>query len=441
MVEKLKQLMFAPLLRYGISHKLQATALWSALESFSSPFFTLLLIPVFTHNLGLENYGLYVMLMAFVSFFSFTGLGMNTSITYYLAVNYETSNPQNIAQRLGSALFLTLLGTLVFVCVFLLTFQVLKPLLQTYRPEFIIQRNLIYLALMLVVITQLDLVVSASLKGLQQFKTSSKLEFSLRLLSFTAIAVVAFTQKNVFSVALVTSIMSVFTLIFRYKILSELVQFHFFEIKLNKQNFLELFQFGKWMTLQNIAVSCFGSIDKLVIGSVLGSKELGIYNVLSSLTQLIHFIPANTLNFMMPKIARIKGKISISTLKKIFLLISITSFFLSCLFMFAKNLLFTTFHIYSDYNTLYYSLIFCYFLLSLNIPSYFAGLGMNLIKAVSLQCVLGSILGVSSLLLFIFSYGILAAVASKFIYSLVAIFLIIPVIRKIKSSNVDKLSV
>lgn len=431
---KLKQFVFKPLSHFGISHKLQATVLWSMLDSFSNPLFSLLLIPIFTHNLGLENYGLYVMVMAFVGFFGFTGLGMNTSITYCLAVNYETPNPKHIAARLGSALALTLFGTVLFSCVFLSALNIFTLPLKVYFPQLIAQQQLIYSALMLIVITQLDMVVSASLKGLQQFKISSKVEFVLRLFSFVIVAFVAIMQKNVVAIVLTTLIMALFNLITRYATLNKIVHFHFSDIKINKQRANELFHFGKWMTLQNIAGACFGSIDKLVIGSLLGNKVLGAYNVLLSITQLVHYIPANMLTFIMPKVAKNSESVSISLLKKIFTLTAIVSIFFAVLIIIFKKFIFLKFYLDSSYDALFYWLILSYVLLSLNVPSYFVALGMNLIKAVSLQCIIGSVIGVISMLILIARYGLLGTVASKLIYSVIAIFLIVPVLRKMKLS-------
>ena len=430
----MKKFIFGPLSHFGISHKLQATALWSMLESFSSPLFSLLLIPIFTHNLGLENYGLYVMVMAFVSFFSFTGLGMNTSITYYLAVNYQTSTPKHIAERLGSALVLAFFSTIFFSCIFLLGLNLFSSLLTLHYPQLVTQQHLIYAALGLITVTQLDTVVSASLKGLQQFKMSSKVEFVLRLLSFVIVSIIAITQKNVVAVISITLIMALFNLIIRYYTLNKIVHFHFSDIKINKKSANELFQFGKWMTLQSIAGASFGSIDKLVIGSLLGNKVLAIYNVLLSITQLIHYIPANMLTFIMPKVAINNESISIELLKKIFILTSVVSIFFALLVITMKKFIFLKFHVDSSYETLFYWLILSYILLSFNIPSYLIALGMNLIKAVSLQCIAGSLIGTTSLLILIDKYGVLGAVASKLIYSIIAIFLIIPVLRKVKLS-------
>ena len=426
------QIIFEPLFRLGFSHKIQATALWSLLESFSSPFFSILLLPIFTHNLGLENYGLYVMVMALVSFFSFTGLGMNTSITYYLAVNYQTSNSKQIAQRLTSAFLITLIGTVFFSCLFLLVLTIFETQFKEHYLELSDKQQLIYMALGLVVITQLDGVVSSAIKGLQQFKISSKIEFVLRLLSFMVVALVAAIQKSVEAIALVVLVMAILNLLVRLAMLNKIVNFDLREIKINKQITNELFHYGKWMTLQSFSGTLFGSLDKLVIGSFLGNAVLGSYNVLISISQLVHFIPANMLTFIMPKVAANNESVSPATLKKVLTITVIVSSIFSIVIFACKGIIFSQFHLDGSYENLFYWLIFNYFLLSLNVPVYFIALGMHLIKAVSLQSIMGSLVGVIFLVIFISEYGLVAALVSKLIYSFLAFFIIIPVLRKVK---------
>jgi O-antigen/teichoic acid export membrane protein len=432
MRSRLLQLLFRPLQSFGISASIQSTALWTMLESFSSAFFSLMLIPILTHNLGLEKYGLYVMVTAFVSFFSFAGLGMNTSITYYLAVNHQAANTKNIAERLGSALSLTLIGTVTFSCACLLVLSLYVSQLQALYPQLSEHQNLVYAALMLIVITQLDLVVSAALKGLQQFKTSSKIEFTIRLLGFLVIAMVAITQKNVTAIIVATIITAFSSLIIRYRTLSKVIALHLSDIKLTRHYVSELFHFGKWMTLQNIAGALFGSLDKLIVGSLLGNKVVGIYNVLLSITQLIHYVPANILTFILPKVAKNPEALTISLLKKIFTITTLVSSIIAVLIFMFKQVIFLKFHIDSHYGVLFNWLIISYVLLSLNIPSFFIALGMNLIRAVSAQCIIGSVLGILSLLVTVSKYGVLSAATSKLIYSSVAIFLVIPVLKRMR---------
>ena len=372
------------------------------------------------------------MVMAFVGLFGFTGLGMNTSITYYLAVNHQSSDAKEIAERLGTALCITLMGTTVFSLAFLLY----TPALQHLYPQLIIPKTVVYTALMLLIFNQCDMVISAALKGLQQFKTSSKLEFLIRLIGFLAATLVTVTLKNIIIVFLSVAIIACLGALLRYHTINKIVDLHLSNIRLNKQYIREFFHFGKWMTLQNIAGALFGSLDKIIIGSLLGNKVVGIYNVLLSITQLIHFVPASTLTFVLPKVAKNSATLSIFLFKKLFIVTLIISGLIAVVVYSFKSLIFLKFSIDADYDSLFYWLIMCYFLLSLNIPSYFVALGMNLIRIVSLQCIIGSFISILSLLMLVAQYGVLGAATSKIIYSLAALLLFIPVLAKMRLNNI-----
>jgi O-antigen/teichoic acid export membrane protein len=155
--------------------------------------------------------------------------------------------------------------------------------------------------------------------------------------------------------------------------------------------------------------------------------------VLLNITQLIHYLPANMLTFIMPKVAKNSDALSFVLLKKIFTITITISSLIAIVITIFKQFIFLKFSIDSSYSGLFYWLIICYFLLSLNVPSYFVALGMNLIKAVSLQCIVGSVFGILTLLLLVKSYGVLGAVVSKLIYSLIAIFLLMPVLKKMRA--------
>jgi len=429
---KFAEIIFGPLQRLGFSHKIQATALWSTLESFSAPFFSLLLIPIFTHSIGLENYGLYVMVSALVAFLSFTGLGMQVSITYYLALNHETSSPNQIAERLVSSLLISFFGTTICSCFILLGINIFVTPLNEYLPQLGTQHQLIYIALGLIVVTQLDLVVSSAIKGLQFFNVSSKVEFFLRLLSFVTVALAAINQRSVVDLVCINLIMAIFNLIVRYTMLTKVVCLNFREVKITQRITKELFHFGKWVTLQNVASAFFSSVDKLVVGSALGNTVLGTYNVLLSITQLVHFVPANVLSFIMPKVAVNSKNITVLLLKKVLTANTLFSICIATLILIFKDLIFLHFHVDSIYKPLFYWLIAIYFLLSLNVPLFFIALGVNLIKTVSLQSILGALIGTIFLLALITDYGLLAVVASKLVYAIISLFVIFPVSRKLK---------
>lgn len=413
-------LLFKPLSRLGISPTNQSTAMWSMLESFASPLFSLILIPILTHNIGLEKYGQYVMVMAFVGLFGFTGFGMNTSITYYLAVNHQSSDAKEIAGRLGTALCITLIGTVTFSLIFLLSLSLYAPALQPSYPQLIMQKNLVYAALLLLISSQCDIVISAALKGLQQFKTSSHVEFLVRLTSFIGVALVAVLSKEVAPIILVTVINAFLSVLLRYNVLRKKAGIQLSHLKLNKKIAVEFFHFGKWMTLQNVSGAILSSLDKLMLGFLFNSTVVGVYNIIVSISQLSHYVVASASSFILPKISA--STASITVLKSNYyksLIVSATAallimFVLTILYPFIENH-FNLGHIKYEY----FILLASYGVLAICVPPYYFSLALGKVKLLSNINTLSAIVGIATIMLLVNNYGILGAALSRIAYTLV----------------------
>lgn len=419
----------------GVSHAVGAAAFWSLVESFSAPFFSLMLMPILTHNLGLANYGVYVMAMAFIALSGFTGFGMNTAITYHLAKNSAYPNfdyKKNIAQQLSTALAITLIGTVGFATLFLLATYLSQGYLKINHPQWLTYGGLKVEVVLLLIFTQCDMVISAALKGLQHFKTSALCEFLIRLLSFALLAVAAFYYKQVEIIIGVAVLVSALSLITRLVVTRKIADLKLINMRYNKTDAKAFFHFGKWMTLQNISGAIFGSIDKLVLGAFYGAALVGTYNILLTLAQLVHFCTASMLSFIMPKIALNNNILTNKKIIKIFSITTALSLLISIIMVLFMPVVFSYFKLSYQYKSAFYLLIFCYFILSLNVPSYFMALGMKLIKAISMQCIAGAIIGVVILFLTIQNFGLYAAVISKFSYAIFALFLIRPVLNSVK---------
>lgn len=415
---KLIQLLFKPLVRFGINPSVQSAAIWSMLESFSGPVFSLILIPVLTYSLGLDKYGVYVMTMAFVNLFSFTGLGMSTSITYYLSLNQQVSSRQNIAGRVGTALSISLIGTVIFSIIAVFVFNFSASEIQKAYPQLIKNQTLVYIVCLLIISTQYDAVISSSLKGLQQFKASSKLEFVIRLLGFIAVSVVAIIQKDVLAVIFTVVVVSLFSLLLRWSALSRLINLHWSNVRLNRQYLAEFFHFGKWMTLQNISGAIFGSLDKLVLGFFHTTTDVGKYNIIISITQLSHYILSSALSFLLPKIsANINN---LKTLQKYYhkslMICGLFTLVIIIILITLYPFLVRHFNL-GDLYLEYFILVVSYGWLAMTVSPYYYSLGLGGVKVLSNVNTISAFLGIVTVVYFVADYGILGAVISRFAYT------------------------
>lgn len=403
------------------------------LESFSSPFFSLLLIPILSHSLGLEKYGLYVMVLSFVGLFGFTGLGMSTSITYYLAVNHQTSNAKNIAERLGTALSVTLISTIAFSLIFLLAFTLSEQVLLKKYPQVITQRFLVYSTLLLLIFTQCEIVISAALKGMQKFKISSKLEFFIRLLGFFAVALASMILKNVTVIIIFSVVIAFFSLILRFNTLSKVGGLHLSNVKLNRQYASEFFHFGKWMTLQNISGAIFGSLDKIMLGIFFNTTTVGTYNIIISITQLSHFVLASATSFILPKVSASKAIPEV--LQQNYHKLLVVSFTTTLLMMITLSFLYpfieSYFHL-GNIQTEYFILLISYGWLAMCVPPYYFALGFGKVKLLSSINTISAGIGIVGLITLINSYEMIGAALSRFAYSVAVglTFLIPPLLFK-----------
>lgn len=405
---------------------------WSAIESFASPAFLFLLTPILISNIGIERYGVFIFITTLSAFFSFAGLGMNTAVTYEIAKRLPSSNLHELRIIFSAALVMTLVGTLFFSAFILL---ICLAVAFNVIPDYFnwdLNFRFIPLVILSLIFSQIDSILSASLKGLHQFELSSIAELLIRFFNLTLIALVAFFSKDVYLVLSAVIICSVTSVIVRYLFLRHFIKFKFLDIKTLKKNGMHLFKVGKWMTLQNIAGNSYASLDKLIVGVFLGASQLGVYSILIMFAQLIHFIPASMLTFVMPKVAMQNGCMSVSSFKKLSLVSLLISFSISILLVIFKTFIFSHFLLNIEYIPSFYLIIFSYFLLSLSAPSFYIAIAMNMSKRISFVSIASVVLGISFMIYFIEKYGFFSVAAARLIYSIVTLSYIYFILRALK---------
>ena len=421
----------------GISMQNQANAFWSLIEAFSGPLFGMLMIPILIKAIGIAGYGEFVMLMALVGLLAFSGFGMNTTITYFLASQTNTQSSEDIAQKLVTALCITLVGTLSVSLILLLTFHFASGYLALNYPKLYVAKNDLPYVFLYLIISQADSVLSAAFKGLQAFSLSSRLEFAIRFMVFIANVASAMIFKSITLILMSLVVFSAIGLYIRLKFICKLPHLYLGRYLkrafCNKVHFKEQLKFGRWMVVQVVAASLYSSLDKIIIGSVMGTSVAGVYNVLLSVTQFVHIIPANSMGFVFSKLTKNKYALTFNMLKTLSRIVFSSAIIVAALLFIGRPVIFNKLHIHNDYIFLFNGLLISHILLAINIPLYYMALSDNKIKAVSIQCLAGALLGILFLILTIKPLGLWSAIGSKLIYSILALFLLIPVINILRS--------
>ena len=102
-----------------------------------------------------------------------------------------------------------------------------------------------------------------------------------RFISFIFVMICVFCFRNYW--ALIIALLSEYLirLVYSFVLLPCKLRFH-----IDKEQFKELYAFGGWLQLKNVTSWLAGNIDVAIVGNVLGTNQLGIYNRAQQLSQL-----------------------------------------------------------------------------------------------------------------------------------------------------------
>jgi O-antigen/teichoic acid export membrane protein len=390
-------------------------ASWSLIDAVSAPFFTFLLLPILNYQFGLVGYGSYALLLAAVTMLGFTGLGVNLTIIKPLAQSTNQANLEVIENLLGTALIFNLASTIIF-CTFIAFFWAFAPSWVSNFSWFslIDYKLLAYLFAMLIT-TQLDLVASSALKGLQFFSHSSKLEILLRSTGFVVLALVAVTQKDIYLVFLFQIIINIVNISARLLFIKKLTNIAIVHLKFVKETAVDLFKNGRWMTLQFAAWAIYASADKLAIGAVFGAKEAGIYSILIQFSMLLQLLVNGLFSAIYPKFSK-ENRVITPRITNIMIgavLILVIPYALTLFFL--KSYIFIYFHIDSSYTSVFYGLLLSTSVMSLNIPFFYIIFAGKDLKKLTIYFLVSIFFYAVLIYPFMINYAILGVVIAKLI--------------------------
>ena len=310
-------------------------------------------------------------------------------------------------------------------------------------PSFFSNNLFFYTSLILLVISQVDQVISSALKGLQEFKISAQLEFASRLSTFVIVVILAGLFKNLSFVIFATPLLAFLVVMIRLNRLTRLLGIKFLDVKFNKRYISVFFHFGKWMTLQNIAGSIYGALDKLLLGSIFGPSIAGSYNVLISITQLSHFLMTSLTVFVMPKVS--SNILNVNFLKiTYYKCLKISTIIIVCsVLLLAVSYQYLAHKIFlNNLQFEYFSLLIIYGVLGMCVIPYNFVLGLGEVKILSNINTICSVFGVLTTFYFVTRYGMFGAILARAGYTLIvtSIFLLPPYlfVRLNRKKNLNK---
>ncbi len=394
-------------------------AAWAGAEYLAYPFLMFLATPVLIRHLGIEAFGLWMLVATLVGSWGVANLGAVPMITRYVAIHRDQNDLDPARQIVRFGLGWSMLGgACMALCLILAGPYLSTGWLQSMGASVDVEQALILSGLMLF-LAQIEFSFKAALKGFELFGLAARFELVCKSLMVVVSLILAVWGEGIFAILLTMLGFSIFNcLVYGWAI--ALVMGREVWLPRLRAPAMEVHAFASWNWLQVVSGVLFHQADRLLIGAVLGPAPLAAYSVCLQVAQQIHALPAALFSFLLPRMSRngeeeggVGGLYVMGLIVAISLGIPVMMFsnwILECWMgeVFATH-----------YGVLLASLAGAYMLLSVNIVPHFITLAAGHAHFISMINLLG---GVSSLIIcasLINDTGLLGVAFGKFAFGFV----------------------
>lgn len=401
----------------------QASIFWAGTEYLTYPVLIFLATPFIIRYLGIETFGLWMLVVAFVSSWGVVNLGVAPTITRFVAVYRDEvglSQAKSVVQA-GLAWALVgggLAGGALALGSEWLSNNWLKNMGSQDSVEYALE-----VASALLLFAQVEFTYKAAIKGFELFGLVARLELvskSALVVTFILVAYLGMGLSGILSAMLIFSVVN--CLIYGFT-LSKLLGRWIWLPMFSKTMTTEMCSFAGWNWLQILSGIFFSQFDRFLIGAVMGANSLAVYSVCLQIAQQIHALPAALFSVILPIFSRRKSNYKFNL--KIILNGVAVSFSLAIPIILFSDFILELWmgKIFAYENKLLLVMLAgSYFFLSINVVPHYLNLVSGNAKFISLLNIIGGIISILTAVWLIDEYGLIGLIVGKLTYSLILTF-------------------
>jgi O-antigen/teichoic acid export membrane protein len=227
-------------------------------------------------------------------------MGMGAATIREVAAAHAQGNQHRASEYIRVASLIVLLGTLVVGVLLISVFMLGGSRVFAQMGDKSELIPIIFGAPFLIALDQIDSVFSGALRGAERFGLAARIEMFSKIIIIGGCLAAAVSSHRL-DLLIAASVALNFV---RVAIKSCAVAFLFGVDSIfptwHAKVAANLISFGKWSFLQLIGSAIFSSVDRLMVGSLLGADVLATYSISLQLAQQVQSIPAAFGGFLFP---------------------------------------------------------------------------------------------------------------------------------------------
>jgi O-antigen/teichoic acid export membrane protein len=278
----------------------------------------LVAIPLFIRYLGVEGYGIYLLLTGLFGYFGLLDFGLSDSVVKYVAHHQELGNHESVAESVNAALLVQVIGGGVGVsvlCVF--NQQIIKALHVSPALAHVASLG-IYVSAVGFLFKMLLNTYNAALKGLQRFDILAKTTAGFSLATAITAVLVLIAGGGLLEVIVVTALMTVANLVTVLLLVSRCIPRYRLGLRVSRESFRALFGFGAYTFVTRIAGALNTYILQVVIAVILGAGAVAYFAVPLRVTSGMEAGLSSLVAVIFPFVSKLKAQENLETLQRLY---------------------------------------------------------------------------------------------------------------------------
>jgi O-antigen/teichoic acid export membrane protein len=401
-------------------------ASYSIAEYIAQPLSMLVAAPFLVHKLGLNQYGIWMLVSAILGSMGILSTGFGDATVKYVSAYRGQNNPAGVERTIRATLAInTLLGGLFGLLVWVAAPYAVAHIFKIEPMFHAASTQAIRISAVILVVRSVESVFVSTLRAYERYGPPVKLNVFLRTVVVVSAVVLAAMGRGVVAIMIATLLWSALIVVLQAiaarRVVGPMNPFPTFE----RGALAEVCTFGCFSWLQALAGVVFSYADRFLVAAMLGTAPVAIYVLCVQAAQPIHGLAAAAFNFVFPHISSRHEAGEIHGPRRVFRLALLASLALSLalalpLIVFSKPLL--TFwmgtQVANDGHLALALLAVAYVLMALNVVPHYALLAFGRVRLIS-----GLNLGAGILLTLLMAslvptFGLTGAAMGRIAYSL-----------------------
>ncbi len=263
-------------------------------------FFTIFLTPLIINKLGIERYGLFVLVSVITTFFGLLTFGLSYGVAKVVSEYHGHKRSEGVGEVIGSTLlFLLVIGIIGFISSFLIGFFGLNFL----RVPFIEQaqaRILFVLAGLAFIFSCLSSVFTSAIASAHRLDLYTKVYLGGMIVLNVGMIGLLNLGYGVTSLVVMQLVTNIGLLVSYYLVLRKLLPEIPIRIMYSKKYFLPYLKLNVYAYVHESAATLLFQLDKVLISTILGPAAVSYYNIAGTIGQKIQGTVGSLTSIFLP---------------------------------------------------------------------------------------------------------------------------------------------